>query len=255
MLWAIDVGNTQTVVGIYDGDRWRATWRVQTDRERTEDELIATLRTLCDHAGVAFVADGLVVCSVVPSTDIVWERFAARGLSVAARFLRTGDQVGVVVDYNPPQAVGADRIANALAALERFKTACIVVDFGTATTFDTVDHRGHYVGGAIHPGPMVALESLAGRTAKLPLFALETPPHAIGTDTVSSLQSGFMFGYAGAIDAVTKRIKAELQGPVKVVSTGGLGNLFLSLCEEVEEHDPLLTLEGLRLAWDRALRI
>lgn len=255
MLWAIDVGNTQTVVGIHDGERWRAQWRLQSDRERTEDELIATLRTLCDHAGLAFVAEGFVVCSVVPSIDVVWERFAARGLSVAARFLRNGAQVGVQVDYNPPHAVGADRIANALAAWDRYGTACIVVDFGTATTFDTVDHRGHYVGGAIQPGPMVALESLAGRTAKLPLFALETPQKAIGTDTVSSLQSGFMFGYAGAIDAVARRIKAELQGPVKVVSTGGLGGLFLPLCEEIEAHEPLLTLDGLRLAWDRALRV
>lgn len=251
MLWAIDVGNTQTVVGLWDGAAWIGQWRLETDRERTEDEWAAQLKPLLDLAGLTFRADRVVVASVVPVLDRAWSQFAAKHLGVDAEFLRTGEQVGIEVVYDPPHGVGADRIANALAAWDRYGTACVVVDFGTATTFDVVDHAGRYVGGAIMPGPMVALESLTGRTAKLPSFALETPEKAIGTNTVTSLQSGFMFGYAGGIDAVARRIAGELGGTVRVISTGGLGSLFLGLAQTIAEHVPTLTLDGLRLASER----
>lgn len=251
MLWAIDVGNTQTVVGIHEGGQWLAHWRLESDHARTEDEIAGLLKPLFDLAALPFVSSGVIVASVVPPTERNWERFCAKYLQQPATFLRRGDQVDLRVTYDPPHAVGADRLANALAAWERFGTACIVVDFGTATTFDVIDHEGTYVGGAIMPGPHVALESLAGKTAKLPTFALETPARAIGTQTVGALQSGFMFGYAGGIDAVARRIKAELQGDVHVISTGGLGTLFLPISEMLEEHCPTLTLDGLLLAWDR----
>ena len=250
MLWAIDVGNTHTVVGLHDG-AWRQVWRLDTHHYATEDELAVLLKGLCDLGGAEFVASGVVIASVVPRLDTALASFAARWLGQDAFFLRTGDQVGLRVDYSPPNAVGADRLANAIGALARTKPPLIVVDFGTATTFDTVDASGTYVGGAIMPGPEVAAASLASRTAKLPSVSLVAPGSAIGKTVVASLQSGLVLGYADAVDGLVKRIKRELGGPVRVLATGGLGGLFADLCGEVEEYDPHLTLDGLRIAYER----
>jgi type III pantothenate kinase len=253
MLWAIDVGNTQTAVGLHDGS-WRHVWRLDTHNYSTEDELAAVLKPLCDLGGTELRATGVVVASVVPGLDRPLEAFSQRWLACMPVFLRTGEQVGLKVDYSPANAVGADRIANALGALERTKPPFIVVDFGTATTFDTVDASGTYVGGAIMPGPEVAASSLASRTAKLPSIALEAPGAAIGKSVVGSLQSGLVLGYADAVDGLVRRIKRELKGDVRVIATGGLGALYTDVCGEIEEYDPHLTLEGLRIAWERAGR-
>ena len=253
MLWAIDVGNTQTAVGLHDGS-WRHVWRLDTHNYSTEDELAAELKPLCDLAGTELRAAGVIVASVVPGLDRPLEAFSQRWLACMPVFLRTGEQVGLKVDYSPANAVGADRIANALGALERTKPPFIVVDFGTATTFDTVDASGTYVGGAIMPGPEVAASSLASRTAKLPSIALEAPGAAIGKSVVGSLQSGLVLGYADAVDGLVRRIKRELKGDVRVIATGGLGALYTDVCGEIEEYDPHLTLEGLRIAWERAGR-
>lgn len=250
MLWAIDVGNTQTVVGVHDGTAWRATWRLATDDELTEDQIAVELEALSRLAGLAFVGSKAVVASVVPSTDMAWSYFTRKYLGVEAVFLRTGDQIGLPVTYDPPHAVGADRLANALAALDRWPPPVVVVDFGTATTFDCVDETGAYTGGVIMPGLTVSMESLVSRTAKLPSVALEAPSRAVGKRTVESIQSGLMFGYVDAIDGLVRRVRAELPG-CKVVSTGGLGEKFVGLCQEIEEHVPELTLEGLRLAAER----
>ncbi len=250
MLWAIDVGNTHTVVGLYDGG-WRHLWRLDTSHYSTEDELAVALRGLCTLEGADFVASGVVVASVVPRLDRALAAFCSKWLGREARFLRIGDQVGLKVDYTPSNAVGADRLANALGALARFSPPLVVVDFGTATTFDTVDATGAYVGGAIMPGPEVSAASLTSRTAKLPSVALEAPASAIGKSVVGSLQSGLVLGYADGIDGLVRRIKGELGGSVKVVATGGLGALFADLCSEIEEYDAHLTLDGLRIAYDR----
>jgi type III pantothenate kinase len=250
MLWAIDVGNTHSVVGLYDGS-WMNVWRLDTHHYATEDELAVALRGLCDMSGISFEASGVMVASVVPSLDRVLTSFAERWLGCPVQFLRTGDQVGLGVDYSPPNAVGADRLANALGALAKHRPPLIVVDFGTATTFDTVDASGAYVGGAIMPGPEVSASSLASRTAKLPSISLEAPPAAIGKNVVDSLRSGLVLGYADAVDGLVRRIRAELGGNAKVVATGGLGALYAEACTEVEEYDPHLTLDGLRVAWDR----
>lgn len=250
MLWAIDVGNTHTVVGLYDGE-WRHLWRLDTHHYSTEDELAQVLKGLCELSSVGFVADGVVVASVVPRLDRVLDMFASKWLGVVPVFLRTGDQVGLTVDYNPPNAVGADRLANALGALAKVKPPLIVVDFGTATTFDTVDKEGTYVGGAILPGPEVAVASLASRTAKLPSISLETPGSAIGKSVVGSLQSGMVLGYADAVDGLVRRIRKELGGSAKVLATGGLGALYAEVCVEIEQYDAHLTLDGLRIAWER----
>jgi len=251
MLWAIDVGNTQTVLGLHDGQAWRAVWRLATRETGTEDELAATLRTLCDLEGVPLLADGVIVGSVVPAVNDTLERLSRKWLRQEAKFLRTGHEVGLAVEYQPPTAVGADRIANAIAALELISAPLMVVDFGTATTFDVVGANGAYLGGSILPGPLVSMEALFSHTAKLPQIQLAAPAHAIGRTTVEALQSGIVLGYAGAIDAVAGRIKAELGGEVPVLVTGGLGAQFMDLCLSLNRYEPNLTLDGLRIAHAR----
>ena len=249
MLWAIDIGNTQVNVGVHDGSQWVVSWRHDTDSRRTEDEIAGLLMPLAELSGIKFSdCTEVMLASVVPPADTNWQRFCEKYLHQPARFLRSGDQVGMRVTYDPPHAVGADRIANALAALARFEPPIVVVDFGTATTFDCVDASGAYAGGAIMPGILVSLDSLVGRTAKLPAVAIEAPERAVGRNTVESLQSGVVLGYAEAIDGLARRIKAELGDNTKILATGGLGRVFVDLCEMIDEHDPVLTLEGLRIA-------
>lgn len=251
MLWAIDVGNTHTVVGLWNGTEWASVWRRATDPEASEDELAAWVKSLCDLSGHAFVADAVVVASVVPQASESLARLARRWLHCEALFVQTGEQVGLTVRYDPPHAVGADRIANALGALARWTPPILVVDFGTATTFDAIDASGAYVGGAILPGVEVSSKALVGRTAKLPQIELKKPERAVGRNTVESLQSGVVLGYAGAIDALARRMEAELGGEATIVATGGLGALFVDLCDSIAVYDPHLTLDGLRLAWNQ----
>jgi type III pantothenate kinase len=251
MLLAIDVGNTQTVFGLWDGSNWIASWRRATRSDETEDELAAWLRALFDLKGFPWVVDGAICGSVVPGINRSLTLLAERWFGVPLYFLRTGADVGLPVDYDPPHAVGADRLANALGALEIFRAPIIVVDFGTATTFDTISADSVYVGGAILPGIQVAADALTGRTAKLPSIELVAPSRAIGHTTVESLQSGLMLGYAGAIDALARRINAELGGNATIISTGGLGKTFLGICETISSHEADLTLDGLRIAFDR----
>ena len=251
MLLAIDAGNTQTVYGLWDGQAWRSTWRRNTDGAETEDELAVWLRGLCELAGVPFAVDRVVCATVVPAIHNSVKRLAEKWLQAPVAFLERGDQIGLEVDYQPKSAVGPDRLANALGALAKYQPPLIVVDFGTATTFDVVDSTGAYTGGAILPGIEVASSALVGRTSRLPRFELEAPTSAIGKTTVHSLQSGMMLGYAGAIDALAARIKTELGGTARVISTGGLGRVFVGLCESIEDYDKTLTLDGLVIAADR----
>ncbi len=248
MLWAIDVGNTHTVVGLWDGRQWAAVWRRSTNASDTEDEFAASFGGLCGLTGLPFAAESVVCASVVPDANACWERFAARWLGCQARFLRSGDDVGLRVLYQPPSAVGADRIANALAALAMGKPPIIVVDFGTATTFDVVDADGAYAGGSIMPGVEVSTDALVGRTAKLPRIELVAPAQALGRTTTESLQSGIVLGYAGGIEAVATRLCREIGGGATILATGGLGALFMDLCPSIERYEPNLTLDGLRLA-------
>lgn len=252
MLWAIDVGNTNTVVGVWDDGSWRAVWRLNTHSEETEDELAVKLKGFADLSGIRFEAAAVAIASVVPRMDHDLERLAGKWLKAPVFFLRTGDQVGLPVRYNPPAAVGADRIANAVGALAIAAPPIVVVDFGTATTFDAISGNGEYVGGAILPGVTVSIEALFSRTAKLPQIPLEAPAQAIGETTVHAIQSGVMLGYAGAIDALADRMSRELGGKPTVLVTGGLGGLFIDLCKNLHRYEPNLTLDGLRLCWERA---
>ena len=251
MLLAIDVGNTHTVCGIWQNGAWVAIWRRNTSIYVTEDELAVWLKGLFDLSGIPWEVQSAICCSVVPQVDAIWNRVISKWIHLPLRFLRRGADVGLCVEYEPPTGVGADRLANALAALERFKPPIVVVDFGTATTFDTIDSRGIYVGGAILPGVTLSSQALFEKAAKLPQVEYVAPAAAIGRNTVNSLQSGIMFGYAGAIEALARRIDNELGGGTKIVATGGLGGLFVDLCEVIESYEPTLTLDGLVVAHER----
>lgn len=255
MLLAIDVGNTHTVFAVWTGSEWAGSWRHVSNPEFTEDQLSIWLRGMLESIGLGLEAIDQAICaSVVPAMNEVLTRLADRWLKTPLLFLRDGLSVGLKVDYEPRTAVGADRIANALAGLAKFKPPLIVVDFGTGTTLDAVDGEGTYLGGAILPGVMVASEALFKRAAKLPhveQIPLVAPEHAIGRTTVTSLQSGIMLGYAGGIDALAKRMSEEMGGNATVVATGGLGGMFMEICETITGYEPNLTLDGLRIASER----
>lgn len=251
MLWAIDVGNTHTVVGVWREDHWHAVWRLETDRHKTEDELAILLKGLCDLESIPWTCTGAVIGSVVPGVTPIWKAFFGDRFGKSLKVLERGDQVGLTVKYDPPHGVGADRIANALGGIALFPAPLIVIDFGTATTFDVIDASGDYIGGAILPGVLVSMEALASRAAKLPPIALRRPEKAIGRNTVESLESGLLWGSAGAINEVGNRIREELGQEAKIIATGGLGPVFVDLCPDVESHHPNLTLDGLRIAFER----
>ncbi|MBI1755659.1 MAG: type III pantothenate kinase [Fimbriimonas ginsengisoli] len=250
MLLAIDVGNTNSVYGVWDDHRWAGVWRRATAPEETEDQLAVWLRGLFELSSLEWHVDAVAVASVVPQMNQTLSLLSSRWLGVQARFLTSGDQVGIDVCYEPPAAVGADRIANALGALALVKPPVVVADFGTATTFDAIDAKGRYVGGAIMPGLMVSSQALAARTAKLPQIEFKAPDRAVGRNTVESLQAGLLLGYAGAVDALAARISKELGGAT-VIGTGGLSGLFEGLCAMIERFEPTLTLDGLRIASER----
>jgi type III pantothenate kinase len=252
MLLAIDVGNTHTVFGVWDGSKWVQTWRHRTDIEATEDEVAAWLRSMFQLSGLEFAVDSVACASVVPGFDRTIEMLAKSYFRKPVLFLRGNSDHGIKVDYQPATAVGADRIANAIGALALFEPPIIVVDFGTATTFDVIDAEGTYLGGAILPGPLTSLQALVSKTAKLPAIELNAPTTAIGKSTTHSIESGIMFGYAGAIDAISSKISSELGNRPTVIATGGLSQKFHSLCAEIDGLEPMLTLDGIRLFASRA---
>lgn len=247
MLLAIDVGNSHTVFGVSDGTKWLATWRHQTDVETTEDELAAWLFEMLRVSRIESKPTQIACASVVPGMNRTLTLLARKFFNVEIQFLNGTSNHGVKVDYNPPNAVGADRIANALGALAHYQPPIVVVDFGTATTFDVIDKDGVYAGGAIMAGPVTSMQALVSKTAKLPSIDLTAPETAIGKHTTHSIQSGVMFGYAGAIDAMVGRIARELGSKPKVIATGGLGEVFTEMCESIESYDAMLTLDGIRI--------
>ncbi|MEW5733535.1 MAG: type III pantothenate kinase [Thermodesulfobacteriota bacterium] len=249
MLLVIDVGNTHTVVGIYDGDLLRCEWRIRTRRDMTGDEVYVALHQLFKTRDIS--ESGLtatIVSCVVPAMKRAVDDFCRKYLNHSALWVDNKTPMGMPILYRNPAEVGADRIVNAVAAYERYRCALIVIDFGTATTFDCISEAGEYLGGAISPGIGIASEALFARAAKLPRVELfNVPETAIGRDTVSSMQAGILFGYAGLVDGIVARIRKEMGETVRVIATGGLATLMANVSECIEAVEPNLTLEGLRL--------
>ena len=253
LLLAIDVGNTNISLGLFDVERkLRADWRLETRSGRTADEYVAILSELFRRAGIDLGAvKSVVVSSVVPPILTPLERLCRIYLNVTPLIVGPGTKTGVPVLYENPREVGADRIVNAVAAHDRWPQGAIVVDFGTATTFDVVTARGEYLGGVIAPGLNVSADALYHATAKLPRVEIARPPSAVGRNTVNSMQSGLVFGYAGLVDAIVGRIKTEVDFTPRVVGTGGLAPLIAAEARTIDECDDLLTLRGLAIIHDR----
>lgn len=259
MLLVIDVGNTNTVFGAYRGTELVHHFRVETTSGRTADEYGILIKQLFGHAGIELSQLQATICSsVVPPMQFGLEQMVKRYLGHAPLFVGPGVRTGMPILYDNPREVGADRIVNSVAAYERWRQGLVIVDFGTATTFDCVDARGDYIGGAIAPGFGISAEALTSRTAKLPRVEVERPARAIGTNTVESMQSGLFWGYVGLVDGLARRCKDELRArdhlpadaPIPCIATGGLSNLLGRACDTVDAVDDDLTLQGLRRLWE-----
>ena len=246
-LLAIDVGNTQTVFGLFEGEELRENWRVATERNRSGDELGALYGSFVDLDAV----DGIALASTVPQLHRAYEDFAKDYAKAELLDLGPGVKTGVPIRYDDPREVGPDRIANAVAAVERYGAPAIVVDFGTSTNFDVVSPAGEYVGGVLAPGIEVSMEALFSRAARLFKVDFVEPPTVIAKNTAASLQSGLVYGFAGQVDGIVDRIRGELGSDAQTVATGGLADLIVPHARTLDRVDPFLTLEGLRLVWER----
>ncbi|MGH8904690.1 MAG: type III pantothenate kinase [Egibacteraceae bacterium] len=254
MLLAVDVGNTQTVIGVFNGDKLSRQWRVATDARRTADELALLFGGLMAFENLSFSRNvhGLVISSVVPVVTEQLREMTTRYFHFAPVVVEPGTRTGIsIIRYDNPPEVGADRLVNALAAHATYGGPGIVVDFGTATSFDVYTRKGEFIGGVIAPGVETSMQALAAKGAQLKTVELRAPRSAIGRNTTEAMLSGAVYGFAGLVDRIVEELAAELGGQPVVVATGGLARAIVAACRGIHHHDPWLTLKGLRIVWDR----
>lgn len=252
MLLVIDIGNTNTSLGVYDGENLIAHWRMATANYRTADEYGVLSRQMFASSELDYrQISAVIIASVVPPLNFTFQKMSENYFGHRAIFVDNTLDFGLKIKYNPPSDVGADRIVDAVAAIEKYGAPCIVVDFGTATTFDAINSQGEYLGGVITPGITISSDALFQRAAKLPRVEIKKPERVIGSTTIGSIQSGLYYGYAGLVDGILRRMLAELGERTKVVATGGLAPLISQASELIETVDDTLTLEGLRLIYRR----
>ncbi|MCR4435014.1 MAG: type III pantothenate kinase [Clostridiales bacterium] len=253
MILVIDVGNTNIVLGVYEGKKLLVHWRMGTDKEKTSDEFGMFFVSLFNHERLKIdEVEAVIIASVVPPIMYSLEHAIKKYFKLDPISVGPGMKTGINIKYENPREVGADRIVNAVAALEIYGGPVIIVDFGTATTFCAVSSRGEYLGGVISPGIKISAEALFQKAAKLPRIELVKPESVIGRNTVASMQSGIIFGYVGHVDYIVRRIKKEMkEDNVKVVATGGMAKLIASESETVDEINGFLTLEGLRILYEK----
>lgn len=253
MLLALDVGNTEITIGVFDGDKLVQHWRVATVAERTADEHALLLGGFLAHEGMDLgtSVSGVIISSVVPRLSQAMREMVRRYCGFEPLMLEPGVRTGLSILTDNPREVGADRVANAVAAFALYGGPAVVVDFGTATTFDAVSARGEMLGVAIAPGIEISTDALVRETAQLRRVELVAPRSVIGKNTAESLQAGIVFGFAGQVDALVRRMIAEVGGEVTVIATGGLAAVMVGVCETIDRHGPWLTLHGLRIIFDR----
>ena len=252
MLLVVDVGNTNTVLGLFDGDQLVHDWRIRTVVDHTVDEYGMLIYNLYKTSRISSrkIKDIIISCVVPPMLNIL-EPLCQKYFNLKPLIVGPGVKTGMPIFYDNPKEVGADRIVNAVAGFEKYKRDLIIVDFGTATTFDYISNKGEYMGGCISPGIMISSEALFERAAKLPRVELSKPKSIVAKDTVSSMQAGIMYGYAGLVDGICDRIKAEVKSAPLVIATGGLAKIVAPETKSIDMVDDMLTLEGLRLIYLR----
>lgn len=252
MLLCIDVGNTQTVIGLFEGSHLADHWRIATVAERTSDEIALMISQFLGFHGFAFDEriTGIAVASGVPRVTAALREMTERYFGFAPLVLEPGVRTGMPILYDNPKEVGADRIANAVAAYDLYGGPSIVVDFGTANTIEAISEKGEYLGGAIFPGIEISMDALFGRAAALRRVELVPPKHVIGKSTVESIQSGAVYGFSGQVDALVERFQAEL-GECTVIATGGLAERIMPFSRTIQHHEPWLTIQGLRIVFER----
>lgn len=251
MLLATDIGNTQTHVGCFDGPDLVESWRLATDAAATGDELAISISSLFALRGLDFDGlDAAIVASVVPQLAPEYDRMCGRYLDLDCLVVGPAIKTGMPIRMDAPHELGADRLVNAVAAYDRFKRACVVVDFGTAITYDAISEDGAYLGGVIAPGIEISIDALARRAAKLPKIDLVEPEAVIGKTTLQSIQAGVVYGFAGQIDGIARRLMGEMGADTPFIATGGQAASIVPFCEMIEDVDEMLTLTGLRLIWD-----
>ena len=251
MLLAIDIGNTNVVLGVFEGERLRESWRIGTKASITADEYAVIVKDLFAFSGIAFgQIDGIIISTVVPPLLSIMTEMSRKYFKIEPLVVTSELKTGITLSYENPREIGADRIVNAAAAFRLYGGPLIIIDFGTATTFCAVTANGEYLGGAITPGVKISAEALYQRAAKLPRVELTRPRTIIGRDTVSAMQAGILYGYAGLVDGIVERMKKELSPDARVIATGGLAELVTPEARSAIEVRPNLTLEGLRFIFD-----